>query len=85
MVVGALYRPLHPKSTEAGSTKPRSRSDSSAASASEKNRIGDIATLRRQGESRNRSVNRDQVTIKWKFTRKLARLKLNYSFTRSKY
>jgi hypothetical protein len=48
-----------------------------------KRRIGDIATLRRQAKAWNRRVNRDQITIKWKFTRKLARLKLNYSFTRS--
>ena len=48
-------------------------------------RIGDIATLRNQAKAWNRRANRDKITIKWKFTRKLARLKLNYSFTRSRY
>jgi hypothetical protein len=48
-----------------------------------KRRIEDIATPRRQARAWNRNVNRDQVTIKWKFPRKLVRLKLNYSFTRS--
>ena len=44
-----------------------------------KRRIGNIATLRRQTKAWNRRANRDQITIQWKFTRKLARLKLNYS------
>jgi transposase len=48
-----------------------------------KRRIGDIAILRRQARAWNRRTNRDQITIQWKFTRKLARLKLNYLFTRS--
>lgn len=48
-------------------------------------RIGDIASLRRQAKAWNRRANRDQITVKWKFTRKLARLKLNYSFKRSRY
>ena len=43
-----------------------------------KRRIGDIATLRRQAKAWNRRTNRDKLKIKWKFTRKLARLKLNY-------
>jgi hypothetical protein len=30
-------------------------------------------------------VNRDHITIRWKFTRKQARRKMNYSFTRSWY
>jgi len=48
-----------------------------------KRRIGEISALRRQAKAWNRRANRDKITIKWKFTRKLARLKLNYSFTRS--
>jgi hypothetical protein len=40
MVVGAHYRPLHPKSMESGSAKPRSRLDSSGASASENAELG---------------------------------------------
>jgi hypothetical protein len=50
-----------------------------------KGRIGDIVTLRRQAKAWNRRTNRDKTKIKWKFTRKLVRLKLNYSFTRSRY
>jgi DDE superfamily endonuclease len=50
-----------------------------------KRRIGDIFTLRRQAKAWNRSANRHKITIKWKFTRKLARLKLNYAFKRSQY
>ena len=46
-------------------------------------RIGDIGQLRRQTKAWNRRVNRNQVTIQWKFTRKQARRKLNYSITRS--
>jgi len=48
-----------------------------------KRRIGDIATLGNQANAWNRRANRDKITIKWKFTRKLARLKLNYSIKRS--
>jgi hypothetical protein len=50
-----------------------------------KRRIGYISALRRQAKPWNRRANRDKITIEWKFTRKLARLKLNYSFTRSRY
>jgi hypothetical protein len=50
-----------------------------------KRRIGDIATLRRQAKAWNRRTNHDKTRIKWKFTRKLARIKLNYLFTRSLY
>ena len=46
-------------------------------------RIGDIGQLRRQTKAWNRRVNRNQVTIQWKFTRKQARRNLNYSITRS--
>ena len=46
-------------------------------------RIGDIATLRRQTKAWNHRTNRDRVTIQWKFTRKQARRKMNYAFTRS--
>jgi hypothetical protein len=48
-------------------------------------RIGDIATLRNQAKAWNRRANRARLTIKWKFTRKMARLKLTYPFTRSRY
>jgi transposase len=50
-----------------------------------KRRIGDIATLRRQTKTWNLRVNRDHITIRWKFTRKQARRKISYSFTRSRY
>ena len=46
-------------------------------------RIGNIATLRRQAKAWNHRTNRDQIKIQWNFTRKLARLKLNYLITRS--
>ena len=46
-------------------------------------RIGDIGQLRRQARAWNRRTNRKRITIQWKFTRKQARLKLNYSITRS--
>ncbi len=48
-------------------------------------RIGDLGQLRRQAKAWNRRTNRDRTTIKWKFTRKLARLKLNYLFKRSQH
>jgi hypothetical protein len=51
----------------------------------EKRRIADIAKLRDQAKGWNRRLNRDKITIKRKFTRKLARLKLNYSIKRSMY
>lgn len=50
-----------------------------------KRRIGDIAALRRQAKAWNRRANRDRITIRWKFTRKLARRKLHYSSTRSQH
>jgi hypothetical protein len=46
-------------------------------------RVGDIGHLRRQANAWNRRANRRRTTIQWKFTRKQARLKLNYSITRS--
>ena len=48
-----------------------------------KRRICNIATLRRQAKAWNQRSNRAQITIQWKFTRKIARRKLNYSITRS--
>ena len=48
-----------------------------------KRRIGDLGQLRRQAKAWNRRINHARTIIKWKFTRKKARLKLNYSFTRS--
>jgi hypothetical protein len=50
-----------------------------------KQRIGSIATLRYQAKAWNRRANRDKITVKWKFTRKMAHLQLNYSFKRSRY
>jgi hypothetical protein len=50
-----------------------------------KRRIGDITPLRSQAYLWNQRVNRDQIKIKWKFTRKITRLKLNYSFSRSRH
>ena len=50
-----------------------------------KRRMGDIVNLRRQAKAWNRRANRDHITIRWKFTRKQARRKMNYSFTRSGY
>jgi hypothetical protein len=50
-----------------------------------KRRIGDISTLRCQAKAWHRRTNRDKTKIQWKFTRKLARLKINYSFKRSQY
>jgi len=48
-------------------------------------RIGDRAVLRQETLAWNRRVNRDQVMIQWKFTRKKARLKFGYKITRSRY
>jgi hypothetical protein len=50
-----------------------------------KRRIGSLAALRSQARAWNRRVNRDRITIRWKFTRKQARRKLNYTITRSRY
>ena len=48
-------------------------------------RIGNLASLRQQTRAWNRRMNRDRVTIHWKFTRKQARYKLGYTITRSRY
>src|SRR6202051_2676177 len=48
-----------------------------------KRRIGGVAPFRAQARAGNRRVNRDKSTIQWKFTRKQARRKLNYTITRS--
>ena len=50
-----------------------------------KRRIGDIAGLRQQTRAWNRRMNRDRVTIQWKFTRKQARHKFRYIIKRSKH
>ena len=50
-----------------------------------KRRIGDIAGLRQQTRIWNRRMNRDRVTIQWKFTRKQARHKFRYIIKRSKH
>jgi hypothetical protein len=41
--------------------------------------------LRCQAKAWNCRTNRDKIKIQWKFTRKLARQKLNYSFKRSRH
>ena len=49
-------------------------------------RIPSLAELRRESRAWNRRINRDKLTINWRFTRKKARRKFNYdknSFTRS--
>jgi hypothetical protein len=48
-----------------------------------KRRLGDIDQLRREARAWNHRANRDQITIQWKFTRKCARLTMNYYFMRS--
>ena len=48
-------------------------------------RIPNRTSLRQQTRAWNRRVNRDRVTIAWKFTRKKARLKFGYKITRSRY
>jgi hypothetical protein len=50
-----------------------------------KRRIGDIACLRQQTRAWNRRMNRDRVTIQWKFTRKQARHTLRYTIMRSRH
>ncbi len=50
-------------------------------------RIPNLKTLRRESRAWNRRMNRDRVTINWKFDRKSARRKFGYkkySFKRSK-
>jgi transposase len=48
-------------------------------------RIGDRSALRRETRAWNRRVNRNRVTIQWKFTRQQARRKFGYKITRSRY
>ncbi|WP_169746996.1 IS630 family transposase [Edaphobacter aggregans] len=50
-----------------------------------KRRIGNIAALRKQARAWERRVNRDRITIQWKFTRRQARRTLHYTITRSKH
>jgi len=50
-----------------------------------KRRIADIACLRQQTRTWNRRMNRDRVTIQWKFPRKQARHKFRYIIKRSKH
>ena len=50
-------------------------------------RLPDLKTLTRETRAWNRRMNRDRITIDWKFDRKAARRKFGYkwnSFTRSK-
>jgi hypothetical protein len=52
-----------------------------------KRRIPDLQTLRRESRAWNRRMNRDRITINWKFDRRAARRKFGYksqSFKRSK-
>ncbi len=81
---GSGLRSITRPNTGTGSIRPRSRSASSPASVG-KRRIGDITSLRSQARAWNQRVNRDKTTIRWKFTRKQARRKLNYTITRSRY
>jgi hypothetical protein len=48
-----------------------------------KRRIGNLADLATEAQAWNQRINRDHFTIEWKFTRKKARRKLNYTITRS--
>ncbi len=51
-------------------------------------RIPSLGDLRRETKAWGRRMNRDQVTINWRFTRKQARLKFGYKrnhITRSRY
>jgi hypothetical protein len=48
-----------------------------------KRRIGNLADLAPEAQAWNQRINRDRVTIEWRFTRKKARRKLNYTITRS--
>ena len=48
-------------------------------------RIADRSALRRETRAWNRRVNRNRVTIQWKFTRQQARRKFGYKITRSRY
>ena len=50
-----------------------------------KRRIGNMTSLRSQARAWKRRVHRDKITIHWKFTRKQARRKLNYTITWSRY
>jgi transposase len=48
-------------------------------------RIGNLPALCGEVHAWERRINRDHTTIDWKFTRKLARRKLHYSITRTRY
>src|SRR6476620_704682 len=43
-----------------------------------KRRIADLKTLRREAKAWNRRMNRDRITINWKFDRRAARRKFGY-------
>jgi hypothetical protein len=47
--------------------------------------IPDLATLRGEVRACGRRLSRDRATIEWNFTRKQARRKLHYSFTKTRY
>ena len=48
-----------------------------------KRRISNIEDLTQQANAWNQRINQNQTTIDWKFTRKKARIKLQYNITRS--
>jgi len=48
-----------------------------------KRRIPDLATLRNEVRARSTRLNRNHTAIQWNFTRKQARRKLHYSFTKT--
>ena len=48
-----------------------------------KRRISNIEELTQQANAWNQRINQNQTTIDWKFTRKKARIKLQYNITRS--
>ena len=50
-----------------------------------KRTIGEVATVQNEVRAWGRRLNRNETTIEWSFTRKLARRKLYYSLTRTRY
>ena len=50
-----------------------------------KRRIGNLTALQHEVRAWKRLLNRNRTTIEWNFTRKQARRKLHYSFTRTRY
>lgn len=46
-----------------------------------KRRIPDLKTLRRESRAWNRRMNRERITIEWRFNRRAARRKFGYKWT----